>query len=301
MILTLERELVRGQMADRALRSTLIVIASPCFELLPRICQRVNCSTFRHSSRNRPLNDSIRKLPSQGHRSSVDSLMHSMSILSEPLHTPPPARERAPRPSSPRALSGVERQAVLDLLYSKRFVDLAPAQVHATLLDDGTYLCSERTMYRLLAAHGPVDERRAQRRHPAYVTGVVDDRAQSALELGHHEVARPGARHLVRAVRGARCVQPLRRRLAARRAWAWGAGRGAVARCYARQGIVDGSGLTAHADRECPMTCHSVSGLMQSLGITRSHSRPHVLAAMQSCTHVAIQNCTLGPLISGPG
>jgi len=83
-------------------------------------------------------------------------------------------RRRSPKPPgcrapSPRALSPVERQAVLDTLHEPRFVDLAPAEVHATLLDEGTYLCSERTMYRVLEANQEVRERRDQRRHPAYV------------------------------------------------------------------------------------------------------------------------------------
>jgi putative transposase len=72
------------------------------------------------------------------------------------------------RPASPRALSHVERQEVLDVLHEPRFVDLAPAQVYATLLDEERYLCSERTMYRILAANAEVRERRDQLRHPAY-------------------------------------------------------------------------------------------------------------------------------------
>jgi hypothetical protein len=75
-----------------------------------------------------------------------------------------PSRRR----SSPRALSVAERSAVLAALHEPRFVDLAPAEVYATLLDEGRYLCSERTMYRLLAAHQEVRERRNQLRHPRY-------------------------------------------------------------------------------------------------------------------------------------
>src|SRR5207302_11245757 len=67
-----------------------------------------------------------------------------------------------------RALSQAERQAVLDMLHSERFRDAAPADVYATLLEEGTYLCSERTMYRLLAAAQEVRERRDQARHPTY-------------------------------------------------------------------------------------------------------------------------------------
>ena len=85
------------------------------------------------------------------------------------------ARRRAERPTCalprrapPRTLAPVEQQRILDVLHEDRFVDLAPAQVYATLLDEGVYHCAERTMYRLLAAHDEIRERRAQRRHPVY-------------------------------------------------------------------------------------------------------------------------------------
>ncbi len=79
-----------------------------------------------------------------------------------------PPRAAPPRRPSPRALSPGERGAVLAVLHEPRFVDLAPAEVNATLLDAGQYLCSERTMYRVLAAHQEVRERRQQLRHPRY-------------------------------------------------------------------------------------------------------------------------------------
>jgi|GEM_PF-1103036 putative transposase len=72
------------------------------------------------------------------------------------------------RHSSPRALSLQEKARVLDVLHSERFVDMAPREVYATLLDEGTYLCSISTMYRILAQHGEVRERRNQLRHPSY-------------------------------------------------------------------------------------------------------------------------------------
>jgi putative transposase len=79
---------------------------------------------------------------------------------------PPAPPRRRPRP--PRALDDAERSEVLDTLNSERFVDQPPAQVHATLLDEGTYLCSTRTMYRILEENEQVRERRNQLRHPAY-------------------------------------------------------------------------------------------------------------------------------------
>ena len=77
-----------------------------------------------------------------------------------------PQPKRRPRPH--RALDETEREEVLGALHCERFVDKAPAQVWATLLDEGTYLCSIRTMYRILEEHGEVRERRNQRRHPNY-------------------------------------------------------------------------------------------------------------------------------------
>ncbi len=79
-----------------------------------------------------------------------------------PMHGPP-----APRPEPANKLSEAERQHVLSVLRSEQYCDLAPAQVWAQLLDDGIYLCSIRTMYRLLAAAGQNRERRRQRTHPA--------------------------------------------------------------------------------------------------------------------------------------
>jgi hypothetical protein len=82
---------------------------------------------------------------------------------------PPEPRPRKPRPTPERALSEAERQQVLDVLHCERFVDVAPEETYATLLDEGTYLCSTRTMYRILAAHhGGVRDRRNQLTHPSY-------------------------------------------------------------------------------------------------------------------------------------
>ena len=86
--------------------------------------------------------------------------------------SPPPARRSliAHRDRvQPRALTGPERQAILDLLHSDRFVDLAPAEVWATLLDEGVYLGSPSTFYRLLRAASGTGERRRQATHPAAV------------------------------------------------------------------------------------------------------------------------------------
>jgi putative transposase len=74
-----------------------------------------------------------------------------------------------PRPAPPNALTPAERQQLLEVLHQRRFCDLPPAQVWARLLDEGTYLASISTMYRLLGAHGESRDRRRQRTHPARV------------------------------------------------------------------------------------------------------------------------------------
>jgi len=79
-----------------------------------------------------------------------------------------PAGEPTPRPTPARALSPAERQDVLDELHSKRFMNTAPAEVVATLMDEKKYLCSVRTAYRILAAEGEGRERRNQLTHPPY-------------------------------------------------------------------------------------------------------------------------------------
>src|SRR3989454_7715266 len=125
-----------------------------------------------------------------------------------------PQRVPAARPRSSRSLSPGEQATVLARLHEPRFVDLAPAEVYATLLDDGEYLCSERTMYRVLAAHHEVRERRDQLRHPRYAAPrTAGPAAQRTLELGHHEVAGAGEVDLLLPVRHARRLQPLRGRL----------------------------------------------------------------------------------------
>jgi putative transposase len=85
------------------------------------------------------------------------------------LSPPPP---KAPKPQAkpqPRALATTERQEILDVLHSPRFCDVAPAEVWATLIDEGVYLCSISTMYRVLREAGEVTERRRQATHPPRV------------------------------------------------------------------------------------------------------------------------------------
>src|SRR5450432_2193238 len=80
----------------------------------------------------------------------------------------PPLDEPRQRPSPPRALTAAERAIVLGHLHAERFQDRSPAEVYATLLDEGVYCCSIRTLYRLLAVEGETRERRDQLTHPPY-------------------------------------------------------------------------------------------------------------------------------------
>jgi putative transposase len=176
----------------------------------------------------------------------------------------------------PRALPVAERQKVLDVLHEPRFIDLAPAQVYATLLDEGTYHCSERTMYRVLAAQQEIRERRAQRRHPIYtapellatmpnqlwswdITKLKGPTTWSWFHL--YVILDVFSRYVVGWMVAPKESAALAERL--------------IAASCERQGILRGQ-LTIHADRGSSMTSKPVALLMADLGITKTHSRPHV-------------------------
>jgi len=113
--------------------------------------------------------DAAEKLaPQVGTAGSCRALGLARATLYRRRNPPEPKAENRPRRRQPRALSRRERQNVLDLLHSDRFVDKAPAAVYATLLDENTYFCSIRTMYRILHNAQEVRERRNQLRHPNY-------------------------------------------------------------------------------------------------------------------------------------
>ena len=100
--------------------------------------------------------------PDLGATQACRALGISRATLYRRRRPPTPPASSPPRPRPPRALSDAERQTVRAVLQAPRFVDLAPAEVVATLLDEGTYLASERTMYRILAQAGQTGERRNQ-------------------------------------------------------------------------------------------------------------------------------------------
>jgi putative transposase len=165
---------------------------------------------------------------------------------------------------------------VLEVLHQPRFVDLAPAEIYATLLDDGRYLCSERTLYRVLAENAEVRERRDQLRHPAYAAPqLLATRPNQLWSWDITKLLGPAkwtyyylyvlldvfSRYVV----GWLLAQEESARLAEQ----------LIAESCERQEIVPGQ-LTVHADRGPAMTSKPVALLLADLGVTKSHSRPHV-------------------------
>ena len=192
------------------------------------------------------------------------------------VRQPQPVTPPLPRAAPLRALTAAERQGVLDVLHSERFVDLAPKAVYATLLDDGVYLCSWRTMYRVLETAAEVRERRHQRRHPAYTKPEL-------LATGPNQVWSWDITKLLGPVKWTYYSLYVILDIFSRYVVGWmvAAGESAtlaerlIAATCEKQGIPAGQ-LTVHADRGTAMTAKSVALLLADLGVTRSHSRPHV-------------------------
>lgn len=175
----------------------------------------------------------------------------------------------------PRALSAGERQSVLDILHSERFVDAAPRQVYATLLDEGQYYCSVRTMYRILQDAGEIKERRNQLRHPAYskpellatasnqvwswdITKLLGPAKWTYFYL--YVILDIFSRYVVGWMVAERESAVLAGTL--------------IRETCERQEILPGQ-LTIHADRGSSMKSKPVALLLSDLGVTKTHSRPH--------------------------
>ena len=189
---------------------------------------------------------------------------------------PPVLGPKRPRPTPANALSEAERQHILSVLRSTEFCDVAPAQVWARLLDDGIYLCSIATMYRLLAIAGENRERRRQRTHPA-------KKRPELMATAPNEVWSWDITKLRGPTRGVYYELFVIIDIYSRYVVAWtvaAAETGELAREFidtaiASQGI-ERHQLTLHADRGTSMTSKPVAQLLVDLGVARSHSRPHV-------------------------
>jgi putative transposase len=187
-----------------------------------------------------------------------------------PLKSPP----KAPGRPHPRALCPKERKAVLEELHSERFADLAPPQVYAQLLDEGRYLCSQRTMYRILQANGQVRERRRQASHPKREPPELVATAPGQVwtwDITHLRTTEKG-----RTLKLYVCMDLFSRFVVG---WYLSASESAAqARHFfetlaGRHGI-DKDELVLHADNGGPMRGRPLADLLESLGIERSHSRP---------------------------
>ena len=182
----------------------------------------------------------------------------------------------APRPTPPRALTVEQEQTVLVTLNAEPFADQAPAQVHAELLDAGIYLCSTRTMYRILAANQQVRERRDVLRHPNYekpellatapnqvwswdITKLKGPVKWSYFQL--YVILDIFSRYVVGWMVAPNESAHLAQRL--------------ITETCEKQHVVPGQ-LTIHADRGAAMKAKSTAQLYADLGIAGSHSRPHV-------------------------
>ena len=180
------------------------------------------------------------------------------------------------RPSPPRALAPAERKAVLAHLHGERFQDRSPAAVYATLLDEGTYLCSIRSMYRMLEQEGESRERRDQLTHPPYkkpellatapnqlwswdITKLLGPAKWTYFYL--YVILDVFSRYVTGWMVAMRESAELAQRL--------------IEESCAKQKIQRGQ-LTLHADRGTSMSSKPVAFLLADLGVTKTHSRPHV-------------------------
>jgi len=187
----------------------------------------------------------------------------------------PPTEPRVPPAPSPRALPPAEQEAVRDLLNSERFVDSSPRQVYGTLLDEGRYLCSVSTMYRILQAHQEVRERRNQKQNPVYKKPELLATAPNQVwswditklrgPVPHvyyymYTILDIFSRYVVGYMIATREKATLARQL--------------VADSCAKQGI-EPEQLILHADRGSAMTSKTLALLLADLGVGKSHSRPY--------------------------
>jgi putative transposase len=211
--------------------------------------------------------------PIVGRRLACDTLSRSRASHYRARRPPRPRTGRSRR--SHRALSLAERDRIIEVLNSERFCDQPPRQVWASLLDEGTYLCSIPTMYRLLRDRHQIRERRQIARHPAAVKPELVATATNQVWSwditklrGPHKwtwfhlyvILDVYSRYAVGWAVAPRETAALAEAL--------------IAECLRVEGIERGQ-LTIHADRGSSMTSKPVAHLLADLGVTRSHSRPH--------------------------
>jgi len=222
------------------------------------------------------MNAAVQAVPGLGSVAACAALGVSRASLHRLRNPPPPLSQPRPRPSPPRALTAEERIVVLDHLHAERFQDRSPAEVYATLLDEGVYCCSIRTLYRILTGEGEGRERRDQLTHPAYqkpqllatgpnqlwswdITKLLGPAKWTYFYL--YVILDVFSRYVVGWMVADREGKELARQL--------------IAETCSKQRIDPGQ-LTLHADRGSSMTSKQVALLLADLGVTKTHSRPHV-------------------------
>jgi transposase InsO family protein len=186
-------------------------------------------------------------------------------------HNPTPVVREAVDPLN--RLTCQERVHVLAVLNSDEFVDAAPIQVYARLLDRGVYLCSVSTMYRILAENAQVKERRRQARHPARVRPEL-------VATGPGQVYCWDITKLAGPVKGTYydayvMIDIYSRYIVGAHVHAHESGPLAEEMMKEVFGI-HGIPQVVHADRGTSMTSKTVAALLADLQVTRSHSRPKV-------------------------
>jgi putative transposase len=188
-----------------------------------------------------------------------------------------PSTGSGARPTPPLSLSLSERQNVIDILHWERFQDTAPHEVYATLLDEGQYHCSVRTMYRILSSvHGDVKERRrGHQRNPSEKPELLATSPNQVWSWDITKLKGPVkwtyfylyvildifSRYVVGWMVAHREQNALAKRL--------------IEESAVKQNIAPGQ-LAVHADRGSSMKSKLVAHLLSDLGITKTHSRPHV-------------------------
>jgi putative transposase len=187
-----------------------------------------------------------------------------------------PRPDQVPRPTPERALSATERQVVLETLNSEPFADLAPTQVYNQLLDAGQYLCSIRSMYRILGDNSLVRERRNVLRHPHY-------KCPELLATGPNQVWSWDITKLLGPVKWSYFHLYVMLDIYSRYVVGWliadsekaSLAKRLIAETCEKQNVQPGQ-LTIHADRGASMMAKTTAQLLADLSIVDSHSRPRV-------------------------
>lgn len=222
------------------------------------------------------MNAAAQAVPELGPVTACQALGVSRASLHRLQNPPPASPEPRRRFSPPRALTAGERALVLGHLHAERFQDRSPTEVYGTLLDEGVYCCSIRTLYRILAAEGETRERRDQLVHPPYrkpqllatapnqlwswdITKLLGPAKWTYFYL--YVILDVFSRYVVGWMVADREGKELARQF--------------IAETCAKHQIVPGQ-LTLHADRGSSMTSKPVAFLLADLGVTKTHSRPHV-------------------------